>query len=187
MASAVDPLSDARVELLRAFSDGPLPANEAAKRVGKQTPAIYSLLKRMYEDELVAAEPDPPTRGSVYNLTDVGRRALASALAVRKQPGSLHAGQQLLLIDQPARLADALSVFAREAVSGAVDWAAEVGGGWLLALSPELDDSFALMQLRRALEQERISCRQLTLDRLLSGADLRLRAASLSGSADTHT
>lgn len=168
--------SGIRVQIGLALRAGPLTAQEIAKALGRPTGAIFGSVRRMTQEGLLVPDADPPGRGTRYQLTPAAEAALRAALSEREQPGTLQAGQQLLLVEPPALLADALEVFAREEVAGSVDWAAEISGGWLLALSPDLDDSVALMALRVALEDQQIRSRPLTLERLLPGSELRSRA-----------
>jgi DNA-binding MarR family transcriptional regulator len=118
MASVDAFQSSIRVQIGLALRAGPLTAQEIAKTLGRPTGGIFGAVRRMLQEGLLEASADPPGRGTQYWLTPAAAAALRAALSEREQPGVLRPGQQLLLVEPPVQLADALGVFARDEVAG---------------------------------------------------------------------
>lgn len=168
-----------RRELVLAFSDGSKTAHEAGRALGRPTGSIFGVLKRMHAEGLLVADTDPPSRGTRYELAPGVREALRDAEAEASAVGTLERGQRLLLVDHPSDPIAAQRALSRESLAGSVAWAAEVGGGWLLALAPEVSSSYPLQRLEAALSQAGAACRQVHVTDLLDGDELRDRACWL--------
>lgn len=178
MAAQID-LRGSRRELALVLADGPRTAHEVSKTLGKPTGSFYGVLKRMHAEGLVLADTDKPTRGTQYTLAPDAHEALRDKDEERPGVGILHTGQQLLLVEQPDDPIAIHRILSRPSISASVAWAAEVGGGWLLALSPELSGSYPLQRLELALAHAGIACRQIHVTGLLRGEELRDRASWL--------
>lgn len=168
-----------RRELVLAFSDGSKTAHEAGRALGKPTGSIFGVLKRMHAEGLLIADTDPPGRGTRYELAPGVREALRDAAVRASVTGIVQTGQRLLLVDHPSDPVAAHRALSRESLAGSVAWAAEVGGGWLLALAPDVSSSYPLQRLEAALSQAGAACRQVHVDDILGGDELRDRAGWL--------
>jgi hypothetical protein len=91
--------------------------------------------------------------------------------------GAVTSGQQLLLVEPSAGMAAVQRVLAQDWITGLVAWAAEVCGGWLLAVDAE--SSYPLQRLMMALEEAGAASRSLPVNGVLSGDELRDRASWL--------
>lgn len=177
--SAPTVLRGSRRELALALSDGPRTAHEVAKTVGKPTGSLFGVLRRMHVEGLLLADTDPPTRGTEYTLAPAAREALREPAHAAATVGLLRRGQQLLIVEQPADQLAAQRVLSLTSLAGSVAWAAEVGGGWLLAIESEVSGSYPLQRLEAALSVAGISCRQVHVTGVLAGDELRDRASWL--------
>jgi hypothetical protein len=137
MAAPTRSLSGSRRALALAFSDGPRTLNEAARRLGKSTSSIYGLAQRMRAEELLIAEDEPPTRGTLYRLADGARPLLEIATDQNPPPGMLLEGQRFVFVWGNTARAAVQRLLADGFLEGVLAWAAEVDGGLLLAALPE--------------------------------------------------
>lgn len=160
------------------FLDGPRTAHEAGKALGKPTGSIFGVLRRMHAEGLLIAD-EPPTRGTQYRLSDEARIALLEQAEDDGDIGVLAAGQRLLFVERPARRASALEVLAAESLTAPVAWVAETDGGWLLALTPDLEDAYPVDRLALAFERADVAVTEMYVAGLRNGRALRNRAAWL--------
>jgi hypothetical protein len=124
------------------------------------------------------SDPEPPTRGTQYKLTEDAALALGEALAGEPDQGQL-AGQladgQRVLVVSGKGLAGVQKILANPALSADVAWGAWVGASWLLAMSPS-SGFFALEKLTVELECAGYECQRGQVDGLQVGAQLRENA-----------
>lgn len=148
--------------------------------MGKPTGSIFGVLRRMHGEGLLRADtdPDPPTRGTQYRLTDVGMEALREALADEGYVGQLSEGRRLLIVERRKGLLAASGVLGGKVGAGLIEWAAELPGGWLLVLVDGADPH-RVHRLQGELEQAGCRCRDFQVDALVTGVMLRQRASSL--------
>jgi DNA-binding PadR family transcriptional regulator len=177
-------LRGSRRDLAVVLSDDWRTAHEAAKMLGRPTGSIFGVLRRMHSDGLIRADsdPDPPTRGTQYRLTDAGLEVLRDSLAQEVQVGHMAGGRRLLHIERRKSLQAASAVLADAATAGLVDWGAELSDGWLLALVEDADPHRVHM-LHVAFERAGCRCRPSAVDAVIPGTLLRERARSLSNAA----
>jgi DNA-binding PadR family transcriptional regulator len=175
-------LKGSRRELATVLADGRWStAYETARAMGKPTGAIFGLLRRMHTDGLLEADSETLTRGTQYRLTHKGSVALEEALAEEPAIGQLTADQWLLVVahtDQ-TRLTDFQHVVARTTHSGGIGWGVGLGWGWLLAFDPG-SEAFAVERAVAAFEEAGFRCRYAQAVVLLSGNEIRSRAATLT-------
>ncbi len=179
-------LKGSRRDLAVVLSDDWRTAHEAAEAMGRPTGSIFGVLRRMHADALLKADtdPEPPTRGTQYRLSDVGQEALRQALAEEGQVGQLTEGRRVLFIELRKNLASAAKVLGDRMNAGLIDWGAELPTGWLLTLV-EGADPHRVRLLRTALEQAGCRCRDIHIDALVTGSLLRKRAERLTNVEDT--
>lgn len=173
------PLRGSRRELALVFADGPRTAHEAGKALGKQTGSFFGVLRRMHAEGLLVADTETPTRGTQYTLAPEVQAALTVHSDGAAAIGVVAPRQQLLLVDQPSDPIAAQRVLARHSIAGSVAWAAEVGGGWLLAIADDVSDAYQLQRLEMALAHAGMQCRQVHVTGVVAGAELRERASWL--------
>lgn len=180
--SVVRDVKGTRRELLLVLSDGrQRTARELARERGVQTGSIFGTLRRMHADGWVRADsdPDPPTRGTQYWITPMGRALLEAALAEDEPVGQLERDQEVLIVEQKGgRTMDFENVLSDVKVSGRIAWAATLGWGWLLVFEPGVAE-FQVTRLTVALERVGFRCRHAQPRTLLSGSALREQAETL--------
>jgi hypothetical protein len=178
-------LKGSRRELAIVFSEGEKTAHEAAKLLGRPTGSIFGVLQRMYGDGLLIADtdPDPPTRGTQYRLSEEGHDLLRETLP-EESPGvgRLEADRRVLLVLRRGGLRKPAKVLASSTSAGLIEWGAELpGSGWLLT-TIEDPDGHRLDALVAAFEKADCDCHLVGVGSLHTGTALRNRAASLIGS-----
>jgi DNA-binding MarR family transcriptional regulator len=163
--------------LARALGEGELTVSEIAELIDKPPGSFFGVLKRMVGDGLVVTDSGAPARGTRYSLSAVARQLLRTAGGEHISPGAVEPSQKLMLVGSPGDLPRAQKVLAQDWISSMIAWAAEVEGGWLLGL--DLGSSYPEQRLRMALEEAGASVRQLSIDEVMSGVELRNRATWL--------
>jgi DNA-binding PadR family transcriptional regulator len=166
------------------FSDGGWrTTQEVARARGVKAAVVFGTLRRMHADRWIEADcdPDPPTRGTQYRLTKLGRELLDAALAEERRVGELSDGQWLLLVEEQGLDEDRTLEFHRAMkdpqLSGSLAWGAPFGWGWLLAFDSDAR-KFQRDELAIELGRAGFRCREARLDELLTGARLRERAVA---------
>ncbi len=152
-------------------------ASELAQALGKPTGSVFGVITRMVGDGILTADTESPARGTRYSLSVAARQVLRAMDRPPAAPGTIGAGQQLLLIEQPGRITEVQEILAQDWIAGLVVWAVEIGGGWLLALDAE--STYPTQRLRMALESVGAASRELSARSVLSGQELRDRAGWL--------
>lgn len=163
-----------RLLLAQLLLDGSKTASELAQALGKPTGSVFGVITRMVGDGILTADTESPARGTRYSLSVTARQVLRAMERQPTAPGAIAAGQQLLLIEPPARITEVQEVLAQDWIAGLVVWAVEVGGGWLLALDAE--NTYPMQRLRMALEAVGAASQDLSARSVLSGEELRDRA-----------
>lgn len=163
-----------RRPLAQLLMGGSKTASELAQAQGKPTGSVFGVITRMVGDGILVADTESPTRGTRYSLSAPAREVLRAMERPPPEPGVIGVGQQLLLIEPPARVTEVQEVLARDWISGLVVWAVEIGGGWLLALDAE--STYPMQRLRMALEAVGAVSQDLSARSVLSGKELRDRA-----------
>jgi hypothetical protein len=171
-----------RRDLAIVFGDGWKTAHEAAEAMGRATGSIYGVLRRMHADGLLIADsdPDPPTRGTQYRLSDEAKEALSEALYEESGVGQLIQNQRLLIVERKKSRLAATKVLTDSESAGLIVWGAELPNGWLLAMDLDVD-SFRVQVLSAAFEREGCRCYEAPVDAVLPGSLLRKRAATVIG------
>jgi DNA-binding MarR family transcriptional regulator len=163
-----------------------LTAKELARARGVQTGSIFGTLRRMHADRWVEADsdPDPPTRGTQYRITSLGRTLLEAALAEEQPPGQLELDQDVVIVEQGkrGRRIDFERIVHDVKLSGRIAWAATLGWGWLLVFEAGVNE-LDVTRLVVALEGAGFRCRVAQPRSLLSGAALREQAEAYVGTA----
>jgi hypothetical protein len=172
-----------------AIAQALLPGSKTASAIGvaldKPTGSIFGLLRRMVGEGLLVADTDTPERGTRYLLAPAARETVTAMEREPVAPGTISPGQHLLLVEQPSGSAGVQRVLAQDSLADLVSWATEIAGGWLLAFDGE--SSFPVQRLRIALEAVGATARELSIDGVLSGVELRDRAAWLVEDFDRAT
>jgi hypothetical protein len=174
-------LRGSRRDLAIVFGDGWKTAHEAAEAVGRPTGSIFGVLRRMHAEGLLIsdADPDPPTRGTQYRLSDDTSEALSEALLEESGVGQLIEGQRLLVVERKKSRLAAIEVLTESVSAGLIVWGAELPSGWLLAM--DLDaDSFRVQTLAVAFERAGCRCYEAPVDAIVPGSLLRKRATTVS-------
>jgi hypothetical protein len=181
MASVRD-LRGSRRDLALVLADEWKTAHEIGNALGRPTGSIFGVIRRMHADGLLLADsdPDPPTRGTQYRLSESATQLLAEALSEPNVIGQLAPKQRLLLIERRKSRLAAIEVLAGSTSAGVIAWGAELPGGWLLAIDADVDP-FRVQRLSTAFERAGCRCREAPVDTVLSGTLLRRRAATLLG------
>jgi hypothetical protein len=173
-------LRGSRRELAVVFGDSWKTAHEAASALGRPTGSIFGVLRRMHADGLLVSdsEPDPPTRGTQYRLSENATEMLAEVLAEESGVGILEPGQRVLSIHRTKGLRRPAMVLSESHAAGLITWGAELPDGWLLVMSEDVDP-FRVQRLLTGLERAGCVCRQAPVDAVLAGQPLRDRAEQL--------
>ena len=173
-------LRGSRRELALVFGDSWKTAHEAASALGRPTGSIFGVLRRMHADGLLISDsdPDPPTRGTQYRLSDNATEMLANVLSEESGVGVLERGQRVLLVQRTKGLRRPAKVMSDSRAAGLVVWGAELPEGWLLVMSDDVDP-FRAQRLVADLERVGCVCRQAPVDAILPGQSLRERAEQL--------
>jgi hypothetical protein len=134
----------------------------------------------MHSDGLLISDsdPDPPTRGTQYRLSDNATEMLADVLSEESGVGILEPGQRVLLVQRTKGLRRPAKVLSESHAAGLIAWGAELPDGWLLVVSEDVDP-FRVQNLLAALERVGCKCRQSPVDAILAGQPLRKRAEQL--------
>jgi DNA-binding PadR family transcriptional regulator len=168
-------LKGTRRDLLQALSDG----GWMARARGVHTGAIFGTLQRTHADGLVEADsdPDPPTRGTQYRISPVGRRLLEATLAEEQPVGQLESGQRILIVEpgKRERRTEYERVVGDVGLTGRIAWGAPLGWGRMLVFEPGVDE-FQVAELAIAFERAGFRCRDAQLGALASGSVLREQA-----------
>lgn len=149
---------------------------EVAKALGKPSGSIHGLLRRMVAAELVLADSDPPTRGTLYELNPEAQPALEEAAEGVQTPGLLARHQRLLSVRGAPGRAEAMRLLDSMALSGAVGWVAETNAAdeLLIAMNQAADD-IQVDTLVLAFEDAGFECREGLVARVMSARELRER------------
>ncbi len=155
-------------------------ANEIARTLGKQIGAIFGTVGRMRDDGQIDADSDPPTRGTLYWLTDAGRDALEATLAAERPVGRIERDRWVLIVERAgqAKEDDFDQAIGRTDLSAAIDWSVEFGWGWLLAFAPGTE-AFQVRRMLKPLEHSGFRCRYASAYEPVAGARLRDQSADL--------
>lgn len=167
-------LHGTRLLIAQLLLGGSMTASELAQAAGKPTGSVFGVITRMVTDGILTADTESPARGTRYSLSATARQVLRAMERPPAPPGTIGTGQQLLLIEPPARVTEVQEVLAQDWIAGLVVWAVEVGGGWLLALDSE--STYPMQRLRMALEAAGAVSQDLSARSVLSGEELRDRA-----------
>lgn len=194
MASWQDFGSASRRQVGEVLRDGPRTRGEVALALKRSTASIGKLFDRMYMDGLLAAVPDPPTRGSVYSLTPEAEHALEEALERPLRPssedgsvGRVEPNGWLLLVEGNDDVVVALNrILANSELTGSVAWAAETDarGGMLLAMSPGTPSS-QLHELFVRLTDAGLRCIRIRPSEVYDAHAMRDNAAGIVATSDT--
>jgi DNA-binding PadR family transcriptional regulator len=181
MASIRD-LRGSRLDVAVVLTDRERTAHEIAKALGKPTGAIFGVVRRMHSDGILDADsdPDPPTRGTQYSLSESGAAALGDALAEEKSAGQISEGQRLIMVERRKGLKRPNEVVGGSDARGLIEWGLEFPDGWLLVLV-EGADPYRIRKLQREFEDAGCRCHDATVDAVLSAALLRRRARDIAG------
>jgi hypothetical protein len=173
-----------RLELGLAFSDGERTLYEAAKALGRSSGSIQGLVRRMVADGLLAADSDPPTRGTLYEIHPDARDALLEAAEGLQAPGSLAEHQRLLSVWGGSRL-EAVRILASTTLSGAVGWVARTNSAdeLLVAMNPEASD-LQIDKLVAAFEAAGFKYREGLVASIMSARDLRRHNETITTSVE---
>jgi hypothetical protein len=147
---------------------------EIAKLEGKPSGALQGLVHRMVRDELLEADSDPPTQGTLYKVRAEAREALLEAAQGSQAPGSLTDHQRLLSVwGGPGRI-EAMDLLSSTALSGTVAWAARTNSTdeLLVAMSPSAESAL-VDALVFAFKEAGFECREGLVTEIMSGRDLR--------------
>lgn len=136
----------------------------------------------MHSDGLLIADsdPDPPTRGTQYRLSDDAKEALSDSLNETGGVGILAKNQRILVIERKKSRVAATKVLTESESAGLILWGAELPNGWLLVIDPDAD-VFRVQVLSAAFERTGCRCYEARVDDVLSGAMLRRRAGTIAG------
>ncbi|HEV2858596.1 MAG TPA: hypothetical protein VGW80_09365 [Solirubrobacterales bacterium] len=154
--------------------DKPLTQYEIAKLQGKPSGSVHGLLRRMVNDQLLKADSEPPTRGTLYEVHPDAREALLEAAQGTQRPGTLTQHQRLLSIwGGPGRL-KAIELLSSAALSGAVSWVARTNSAdeVLVAMNPQADDSLVDAMVHAFLEAG-FEVREGQVTQIMSGREMR--------------
>lgn len=173
-------LRGSRRDLAIAFADGEKTAHEVARALGRSTGSIFGVLRRMHADGLLTtdSDPDPPTRGTQYQLTSLARELLAHALSLESGVGQLAQGQRLLIVQRMEDRLRPSEVFTKSSNAGIIAWAAEMPNGWLLVVGADVE-SFRAKALCAAFEKAGCRCYEDCVDAVVAGSLQRARAETL--------
>jgi hypothetical protein len=179
MPSATDFRNRTRREIAAAVSERPRTLYELSKALGKPPGSIAGLVRRMVDERLLDAEPDPPVQGTEYRLNAAAESALEEALGADRTPGRLRGGELLLLVEGDADGRLVYDVLSRRGLSASVGWAAMTErGGWLLALAPD-GSPVQTERLRVALRRAGLSYAEWRVGHLMAPDEMRRVAAGL--------
>jgi hypothetical protein len=153
--------------------------NEAARALGKPASSVYGVVQRMLAEELLIADSDPPTRGTLYELAPAVRPLLELTSEQDRPPGSLSEGQRLLCVEGDLARAKVQRLFAQRALFGSVAWVAEIDGahGLLLAMLPETTRN-EVQRLAVAFDEAGLRCSHRRIGELFGAKELRGEAIS---------
>jgi hypothetical protein len=176
-------LRGSRRELAVVFGDAWKTPHEVAIALGRPTGSIFGVLRRMHADGLLVSDCDPetPTRGTQYRLSDVASEMLADAPAQVAGVGRLAAGQRLMIVERRKARRPPARVLMDSSTAGLIAWAAEMPDGWVLVMTADADP-FRIQRLAVALEKAGCRCREAPVDSVLDGPLLRERASTLLAS-----
>ena len=149
--------------------------------LGRPTGSIFGVLRRMHADGLLISDcdPEPPTRGTQYRLSENATEMLADALSEQNGVGHLTLGQRLLMVERKKSRLAATQVLTESSSAGIIAWAAELPSGWLLVISADADP-FRVQSLCTEFERAGCRCQDAPVDAVLAGPLLRERAATLT-------
>lgn len=177
-------LRGTRRDVLSVLSDGRWwTIQEIADARGVKAAAIYGTARRMHDDGWIEADsdPEPPTRGTQYRISALGRELLEEALAEERPLGELSEGQWFLLVEEHGlddeRTLSFHRVMGDARFSGRLAWGAPLGWGWMLAFEPGVD-KFQRDELAIELGRAGFNCREGQPEVLLSGASIRDKAGA---------
>jgi hypothetical protein len=128
----------------------------------------------MVVDELVLADSDPPTRGTLYELNPEARPALEEAAEGVQTPGLLARHQRLLTVRGDRGRTEVMRLLDSMALSGAVSWVAQTNSGdeLLIAMNQAADDD-QVNTLVVAFEDAGFVCREGLVASVMSARELR--------------
>jgi hypothetical protein len=171
-----------RRELATVLGDGWMTAHEAAVALGRPTGSIFGVLRRMHGDGLLVADsdPDPPTRGTQYRLSDEAKEALSDSMNETGGVGQLAKNQRVLVVERKKSRLAATKVLTEGESAGLILWGAELPNGWLLVIDPDAD-VFRVQVLSAAFERTGCRCYEARVDDVHSGPMLRRRAGTIAG------
>lgn len=166
--------SGSRLEVGLSVLDKPLTQYEIAKLQGKPSGSVHGLLRRMVKDELLRADSEPPTRGTLYEVHPEAREALLEAAQGTQQPGTLDKHQHLISIwGGPGRLR-AMELLGSSALAGAISWIARTNSADELLVAMNLDADESLTDaLVHAFLEAGFEVREGLVAQIMSGREVR--------------
>jgi|SRR5215211_42607 len=170
-------LSGRRREIAALLTERDMTLYELAKAMGKPSGSIYRLVHRMVADEILMADPYPPTRGTLFSLNPLHGELLREGLGGETGTGTLFPNQRLVLVEGIG-VASLYDVFARMSSAASIAWVAEVGGIALLALFPDTSKVQA-DRLAIALERAGGTVRSGYVGEVLAGDAVRRAGATM--------
>ncbi len=173
-------LKGSRRELVIAFGDDWKTAHEIAVSLGRATGSIFGVLRRMHSDGLLISdcEPDKPTRGTQYHVTESATELLGAEPYDEDGVGHLKRGQRLLIVERRKGRRRATRVLTESSSAGVIAWGAETPSGWLLVIAGDVDP-FRVQDLSTAFEAAGCRCQEAPVDAVAPGSLLRGRARNL--------
>ncbi|MDX6648716.1 MAG: hypothetical protein QOJ97_667 [Solirubrobacteraceae bacterium] len=173
------PLRGRRREIASLLSEKPRTLYETAKAMGKPSGAIYRIVHRMVDDGVLDADPNPPTRGTLFSLSDVYRERLHDGLSDDQATGVLVPNQRVVLVSDltPAQL---YGVIEHTSLAACIGWLVELEAGSTFLLGLHLD--VTMLQAHRlavALERSGGDVKGGRIGEILAGDALRRAAATM--------
>lgn len=134
----------------------------------------------MHSDGLLISDcdPDPPTRGTQYHLTDLATELLGAEPYDEDGVGHLRRGQRLLIVERREGRRRATQVLTEGSSAGIIAWGAETPSGWVLAIAGNVDP-FRVQDLSTDFEDAGCRCQEGSIDAVVPGSLLRERAKKL--------
>jgi hypothetical protein len=174
-----------RLQLAIVFSGRPRTLYEAAALLGKHSSDIRKTVHRMHDDGLLAADPEPRRKGTVFSVKDEHQGLLDQALAEAQPPGYCLAGQRALEV-QRDKLEPFYRVIKKREFSSVIAWMIELDGAGrvLLVLSHRANRRQAEL-LQTALEAAGHSVRSGLFGEPASGKELYAGVRGVEIAADS--
>lgn len=129
------PLTDRQRQIVALVSEQPRTLYETAKILGVPSGHIFRQMRRMVDDGVLVADPDPPRRGTLYSASPLSEEALQDAIPGDAAAGVLRPMQRIVIV-YPNELGDLYRVLDRPSLGSCVAWLAEIdgAGGVLIGL-----------------------------------------------------